>query len=159
MEGKIKIKNDKKYNVHSYIDYRNIETEADSGGYVDDDEYILPHDLGLGSHKISFIFEDDEGNYVSKVSYDFYVLKNIDDDLKMYEGYTPYYYTDDIDDDFIEEDYNEYKWLYEFGENNFINDIFEDDDTFISVNNDFMKVNVNLGTFDEIDDSLTSVEI
>ena len=35
LQSTFSIKKDKKHTLHSYIDYRNIETEANNGGYIE----------------------------------------------------------------------------------------------------------------------------
>lgn len=86
-----------------YIDYRDID-EAESGGYIqDENRFVFPHDLGLGKHNMEIHTE----NGVEK--YDFYVVKS-DENIKIYDGYTPYYYdnTNESDESVIEEDYNDF---------------------------------------------------
>ena len=94
--------------LKTYIDDRNID-EAPSGGYVSNGEYILPHDLGLGKHRMEILTSK------GTTTYDFYVVK-ADENVSIYDDYTPYYYDEDATDETIEEDYNAFNDLYLFGE-------------------------------------------
>lgn len=165
LQSTFSVKKDKKHTLHSYIDYRNIEAEADSGGYIDETgEYLLPCDLGLGKHNICFIIEDENGNYISKTSYQFNILKDENDNPAIYEGYTPYYYNEEIEDNMIEEDYNAFQELYG---NSAIQPLFVSVQPQITLQNVIKQneqellpvVHVNLGIINGIDNSLTSQEI
>lgn len=83
-----------------YIDYRNMD-EADSGGYIQgENRFVLPHDLGLGKHKMEIETKD------GITEYDFYIIKD-SEDINIYDGYSPYYYDDinESDESVVEEDY------------------------------------------------------
>ena len=142
--------------INAYIDYRDIN-EAPSGGYFEESkELLLPHDLGLGKHRLEIETEN------GIKGYDFYVVKG-DEDISIYEGYTPYYYENDIYEDEIEEDYATFNALY--------NNTYEDNDITYEITDDnilikkiivpagLTKVNVKLGIINDIDNSLTSVKI
>lgn len=153
---KINTNIDKKQYVHSFIDGRNIESEAKSGGYIEDtNEYVLPHDLGLGFHTLQFLIEEN-GEYIGKATYNFAIAKSNDDNLEKYKGFTPYYYEDgfDVDEDLLEEDYKEFMELYSM-----IDSTPEITNMGNMIASEPMKVNVNLGIIGDIDDSLTSKEI
>ena len=130
--------------IKTYIDDRNID-EAPSGGYVGNGEYVLPHDLGLGKHKMKILTSK------GTTTYDFYIVKS-DEDVSIYDDYTPYYYEDDIDDETIEEDYNAFSYNYA-DDNNIIEDDFEEENPFEKI---IISIDPTMYYFDE---TLTSGEI
>lgn len=102
-----------KYRINTYIDSRNIE-KAESGGLCLDCDtnkynYILPHDLGLGHHTLTFMLRDKQGNVVGEQEYHFNIVQG-DEDTAIYDIVSPYHYTDlDSVEDygaFINDDYN-----------------------------------------------------
>ena len=127
--------------LSSYIDYRNIETEADSGGYIaETKEYILPHDLGLGKHRMEILTSK------GTTTYDFYIVKE-DEDTSIYDDYTPYYYEDEIDDETIEEDYNTFNYLHFFSDDTGTIEEYEENNIeplIISINPKFYKFSESL---------------
>lgn len=140
--------------LQSEIDGRNIETEADSGGYVGDGEYILPHDLGLGRHTLEITIYDEWAEIVKTQTITFYIVK-AEENTNLYDDYSPYYY-EDVTDEQVEEDYNDYVMAQTFtDEDN--EDIVEPVET---PTIQPIKVKVNIGTIQEtIDETLTSVKL
>ena len=66
-----------------YIDYRNMN-EADSGGYIQgENRFVLPHDLGLGKHKMEIETKD------GITEYDFYIIKD-SENTNIYDGWDVY---------------------------------------------------------------------
>ena len=134
---------------HSEIDGRNIEEEAPSGGYVGDGKYTLPHDLGLGKHKLDVSITDEWGDEVDKRTYQFYIVKG-DEDTSIYDEYAPYYYENDenINDEQLDVDYQDILTSFSF----------VDDNGGFEEPYEFVNVIISLDLFN-VDDSLTSVEI
>ena len=136
---------------HSEIDGRNIEEEAPSGGYIGDGEYLLPYDLGLGKHTLNILIKDEWGETVKTSTYQFCIVK-ADEDPSVYDDYSPYYYSDEINDEQLEEDYQDFMISQTFTEDN-------DDEIEPIEHPTLLKVNVNIGTLERIDETLTSVMI
>lgn len=152
------------YIIHSYIDGRDIEKEANSGGYIDGtDEYLLPSDLGYGLHNICFKMTDKYNNKICEENYQFHITKYADEDTSKYDEYTPYYYEEGYgyDEKMLEEDWEAFNFLNGLSiiqDNNEKN--FNMDFTDYGVKDCFMeKVNVkiDLGVYG-YDDSLTMAE-
>ena len=135
----------------SEIDGRNIEEEAPSGGYIGDGEYLLPYDLGLGKHTLNILIKDEWGETVKTSTYQFCIVK-ADEDPSVYDDYSPYYYSDEINDEQLEEDYQDFMISQTFTEDN-------DDEIETIEHPTLLKVNVNIGTLERIDETLTSVMI
>lgn len=130
--------------IKTYIDYRDID-EATSGGYVGNGEYVLPSDLGLGKHQMEILTSK------GTTTYDFYVVKS-DEDVSIYDDYTPYYYDEDATYETIEEDYNAFNDLHFFGDDT---GAIEEEDR-INIGQIIVSIDPTMYLFDE---TLTNGEI
>lgn len=139
--------------LQSEIDSRNIEEEANSGGYLGDGDYLLPHDLGLGRHTLEITIYDEWAEIVKTQTITFYIVK-AEEDTSIYDDYSPYYY-EEINDEQIIEDYQDYITSQTLTTN--------DNEEMEPVENptvSLIKVKVNIGTIQEtIDETLTSVKL
>lgn len=134
--------------INAYIDYRDMD-EAPSGGYIEESkELLLPHDLGLGKHRLEIETEN------GIKGYDFYVVKG-DEDISIYEGYTPYYYEDDPTDEMIDADFTAFTGSMMGDEKQFA----MNEKKIIAATQIIPRFSVRLGVSTETDDSLTSKEI
>ena len=150
LETSIHIGEIQENHFHSEIDGRNIEEEAPSGGYIGGGEYLLPHDLGLGKHTLEITITDEWDNVVKTQTFTFYIVK-ADEDPSSYDDYSPYYY-EEVTAEQLEEDYQDFIISQSFTEDN-------DDEIETIEHPTLLKVNVNIGTLERIDETLTSVMI
>lgn len=151
--------------IHSTIDGRNID-EAPTGGYSEDNgEFYLPYDLGLGHHTLHIVIFNEWREPVKSLTYHFSIIKH-SEDPNVYDEYSPYYYSDEVSDEQIEQDYqdiinppieedvDEQDTIFEE-----TNTIFEETIHNIPSIEDY-KVNVNIKTLlTGYDERLTSVKI
>ena len=151
LETSIHIGEIQENHFHSEIDGRNIEEEAPSGGYIGGGEYLLPHDLGLGKHTLEITITDEWDNVVKTQTFTFYIVK-ADEDPSSYDDYSPYYYNEEVTAEQLEEDYQDFIISQSFTEDN-------DDEIETIEHPTLLKVNVNIGTLERIDETLTSVMI
>ena len=142
--------------IISEIDGRNIE-EAPTGGYLDNGEYLLPYDLGLGHHTLHILILNEWGETIKTLTYNFCIIKH-SENPNVYDKYSPYYYSDEVTDEDIEQDYQDI--------NKPLTDIDEENPTILEEtlqqlpNIEDYRVNINIKkSLKEYDEGLTSVEI